>query len=379
MHVITKTRQQQLLQGARLLVLGIVAMNSAAALAAGPFAYLPSNGNPTFSVVDLSNTSAVPTTVTVTGTANITAFYGVAFSAKDGMLYISDQANETLFKINTTTGATVDSYFVGDNPRGVAVDQSGKHAYVVERGASSLAIVDTSAPRAQAVSKINFDNVGGLPMSPSGVVLNLTGTRAYVTDSGGEHRLCQVNLVSPPSDGQANASDCIAVGSDVAPTPEAVAVSPDGARVYVVNQTEGSVSVVDTTSFTLIRTIALGYVNANGIAIDSSGKRAYVGSGRGVVVVLDLTKVDDMNADPVMGTINDPDPAKIAAVQGVAISSDGTRLLAVDHDSNKLHVIDIVNDANNIIASVPVNTTPTAIGHFTVLDPVYVSGFEGGN
>ena len=63
-------------------------------------------------------------------------------------------------------------------------------------------------------------------------------------------------------------------------------VSPDGTRVYVVNHSEATVSVVDTGTFTVTRTFPLGFGSPNGITISASGKRAYVGTGLGKILVL---------------------------------------------------------------------------------------------
>ncbi|MEP7043273.1 MAG: YncE family protein [Dokdonella sp.] len=344
-------------------------MSSMDAFAAGPYAYLPSNLVNTISVVDLSDTAAIPGTFTVTGTEDVTDFFGVALSRKDGLLYISDNANETVFQIDTATGTTAASYFVGTNPRGIAVEPSGRHVYVAKFSSAGLSIIDTST---RQVSEVDFSPLSGLALpKPFDVALNLSGTRAYVTDSSVGHRLCRINTVAPPP--SVRDGDCVEVGTDDSANPNALAVSPDGARVYVVNHSNNNVSVVDTASLAVIRTFQLGSLSPNGIAISASGKRGYVGTSLGIILVLDLTRVDDVGQNPVMQTITDD---AIAAVQGVGISPDGTRLLAVDHDNGQLHVINIVGDANVRVASVPVNMGPFALGQFTTSDAIFVSGFQ---
>ncbi|MGN6518637.1 MAG: YncE family protein [Dokdonella sp.] len=300
------------------------------AFAAGPYAYIPSTTEHTVSVVDLSDTAATPGTITVTGTANTTLFYSAAVSRRDGMLYVADQGNETVFQINASTGATLHAYLVGSNPRGIAVDPSGKHVYVANLASSGMSIIDTAM---NTVTDVDFSSLSGTRLaSPSGLALNLTGTRAYVTDTSVNHRLCRINLVSPPA--RVADGDCVVVGEEDndSANPVSVAVSPNGTRAYVANRSEGSVTVVNTAAMTVVRNAALGQSTLNGIAIAPSGKRAYVGNAFGSIVVLDLTRIEDVTQNPIVDVIEDD---AIDAVQGVAVSPDGTRLLAVDNSNNQ--------------------------------------------
>lgn len=354
-----------------LLAIGVFGFDVATANAAGPYAYLPSNDHATVSVVDLSNTAATPATINVSGAENTTGFYGAALAAKGDMLYISDQVNETVFQINVATGATVHGYFVGSNPRGIAVDPAGTHVYVTDFASAGLSIINTTT---QAVADVDFSALsGGANPSPSGVALNLSGTRAYVTDASVGHRLCRIRLVSPPA--SVADGDCVVVGAadDDGANPNALAVSPDGTRVYVVNHGEATISAVDTGTFTVVRTFPLGFGSPNGIAISASGKRAYVGTGLGRIIVIDLTRVPDTNQDPVIDVIDD---AAVFAVNGLSMSPDGTRLLVADTGNDQLHLVDIVGDADVVVASVDVNQSPIAMGQFARPDAIFVSGFE---
>jgi len=346
-------------------------LDVASAFAAEPYAYLPSSSHPTVSAVELSNTAAVPATITVTGTENTTGFYGTALSDKGDRLYVSDQVNETVFEIDTTTGVTTHAYFVGSNPRGVAVDPGGRHVYVADFASASLSVIDTTT---HAVTGVDFGSLSGAANpSPSGIALNLAGTRAYVTDASVGHRLCRINLVALPAS-VANA-DCAVVGAadDDGANPNAVAVSPDGTRAYVVNHGEATVSAVDTATLAVTRTFPLGYGSPNGIAISASGRRAYVGTGLGRVIVLDLARVPNAASDPVIDVIDD---AAIFAVNGLSISPDGTHLLVADTGNDELHVVDVVGDADAVVATVGVNQSPIAMGRFVRPDAIFVSGFE---
>lgn len=346
-----------------------LATSGEAALAAGPYAYVPSNFNATVSVVDIGNTAATPAQFTIDTPRNL-GFFGVSLSAATGMLYLSADYDEGVYQIDTATGSLVRRYSVGDNPRGIAVDASGKHVYVANFASASLSVIDTTT---QTVTDIGLSPNTSAFANPLGVALNLTGTRAYITDTSVGHRVCKVNTSALP----ALIDDCIVVGDNDSANPTALAVSPDGSRVYVVIHGHGSsVEVVDVTGapMRVLRSIPVNFGSPNGIAVSASGKRAYVGTAGGKIVALNLEVAEDTSQDPVIGTVEDPDQV-VSTVQGVSISPDGTRLLAADF-SGMLHVVDIVNDANTLIDSVTVNLGPYALGQFTKPDAIFVSGFE---
>jgi DNA-binding beta-propeller fold protein YncE len=374
-------------------VIATLALNSTCALAAGPFAYVPAHDTSvnTFSVVDLSNkTVSAPITVSLNGdtTGTTTVFFGVALSRATGMLFISDDGHtESVFQIDTTNNTTVKEYFVGDNPRGMAVEPNGKHVYVAQFNGTGVSIIDTSKTGNAAVSQVDFANLSGLAFAkPYDVKLNPAGTVAYVTDASVGQRLCRFSTASPPA--SVADADCVAVGADPnsqSANPNALAVSPDGTRVYVVNHSESSVSVVDTMQvdpgthkpvLVVLRTFGLGFSSPNGIAINLSGKRAYVGTGLGHILSIDLRAAENTqtNPDPVVHDLNDP---AVFSVQGMAISLDGTRLLAADADTDKLHFINIVNDVDAYDTSVNVSGGPVALGEIAGRDGIFAGSFEG--
>lgn len=347
------------------------ALNGATALAADTYAYVPSNFHDTVSVVDASASAVTTTFANLVGdpSEGNPGFWGVAVSPRDGMLYLSADYDNQVYQIDTATGTTVHRFNVGTNPRGIAVDPSGKRVYVANFNSSSMSIIDVQA---QTVSDLDFSISGLAFPNPIGLALNLAGTRAYVTDTSVSHRLCRVNLAALPD--QVGGSDCVEVGGNDSANPTGVAVSPDGSRAYVsIHGSGSSVVVVDTASMSVLNTFPLGFSGPNGIAVSASGKRGYVGTSTGKIISLDLTRADDPAENPIIHVIEGAD---IGAILGVSISPDGTRLLAVDNSSSHLHVVNIVGDADTVVTSVPVNPGPNAVGQFTPRDSVFVGGFE---
>jgi YVTN family beta-propeller protein len=71
----------------------------------------------------------------------------------------------------------------------------------------------------------------------------------------------------------------------VGQSPQAVAVVPNGSRVYVTNWQSNSVSVIDTTSGTVVATITDGVGTApNGLAISRDGSRVYVANDQSATI-----------------------------------------------------------------------------------------------
>ncbi len=94
------------------------------------------------------------------------------------------------------------------------------------------------------------------------------------------------HTVAAPPPAQTAAPGTVPVGG----FPVAVAVSPDGSCVYVVNSADGSVSVLDTDTGTVTATVAVGR-EPFGIALTVDGRLAYVAnSGDDSVSVIDLSR-----------------------------------------------------------------------------------------
>ena len=64
-------------------------------------------------------------------------------------------------------------------------------------------------------------------------------------------------------------------------------MNADGSRVYVTNQSAGTMSVIDTTNNAVVSTITIGG-NPRAVALNADGSRAYV-TNSGYVSVIDTS------------------------------------------------------------------------------------------
>jgi YVTN family beta-propeller protein len=138
--------------------------------------------------------------------------------------------------------------------------------------------------------------------------------------------------------------------------PYGVAVSKNGSRVYVSNQSGNSVSVIDALTDplnpTVINTLSHASLSTpSGIAINPAGTRLYVANiGTGTVSVFDTTATPPVFVTSIgVGT----------APEGVAVHPDGTYVYVANSGSNSVSVI---NTATNlVVATWPVGAYPMGL------------------
>jgi YVTN family beta-propeller protein len=181
--------------------------------------------------------------------------------------------------------------------------QTKAKTFVAHAGANVVSVID---PSNDAVTSLDPGAAG-----PVRVVITGDGTRAYVAD--GDSNLISVIDIDPDP-----ATDAVAVAGtiEVGANPSALAVSPDGAKLYVM-VASGDVQVVDTAQRRVVDSFTLG--TSGSIAITPDGTHLYVAAG--LVYVIDIAQrtihsfaAEKASVDGISNT-----------AWSVAISPDGTR------------------------------------------------------
>lgn len=111
---------------------------------------------------DLSQTSN-------TQLANLTNPGGMALFNSGGEVLVTDRNNDQVLRVSLTSD-TITSITVGDDPRGVVVDQSQNKAYVVNSGGRTLSVIDlsdntvttSSHPLGLSPTELAHDSAGSL-------------------------------------------------------------------------------------------------------------------------------------------------------------------------------------------------------------------------
>ena len=130
--------------------------------------------------------------------------------------------------------------------------------------------------------------------------------------------------------------------------PDGVAVTPDGTQVYVTSFQNNTVSVIATASNTVVATITVGN-EPFGVAVTPDGTQAYVANlGDNTVSVIATA------SNTVVATI----PAGNGPV-GVAITPDGTQAYITSLNSNTVSVI--ATASNTVVATITVGNEPVGV------------------
>lgn len=265
---------------------------------------------------------------------------------------------------STSATPTVTSVTVGNNPTGIAVSSTGNRAYIANTDSGTVSILDygtslpLSLPSAPTVTSVS---VGA---NPSSVAANSTGTIAYVTNSGGN----TVSIIKYNGKGAPAVTNVL-----VSASPTSVKTSDSG-NTAIVYSSGGVISIIDasgsTPTVTQVPGSHISYGNYPGfVAISSDGKTAFVTEHDANQVAIFNTATPA--ADPKYSTFDDY-PHSIAALrngalaftvahnalyvidaktgqaapvsipadndssesQRVAISSDGSRVIAVDNSGD---------------------------------------------
>lgn len=196
-----------------------------------------------------------------------------------------DGAN-TISVIDTATNLLVT--IIADDPEAgapklaepytITLDTPRNLAYVTNSNGSTVSIIDTTN------NTLSMDEITGFD-GPSGLVMTPDGTKAYVNNYGGPDGVMSgngntISVVNLDTQMIVKTITINTVPPQLPAAPAAVAITPIGDFVYVLNYVDGNigtgtVSVIRTADDTIVDTIT-GFSGPYGISITPDGKFAYV-------------------------------------------------------------------------------------------------------
>ena len=227
---------------------------SSSQTAVGPFAYVPRLNTGQMAVIDLGRDRVI---AEISGGSGI----GIAVAPNGLRAYAIDQASSTVRVINTVSKTMVTSIAVGAGPWSGVVSPNSTRLYVSNRNASTVSVIDTANN-----SVLSTFNVAA---APTGLVISPDGSKLFV----GSANTTSLSVVALPGN--------IVTQVSVSTTSHALAISPDGSRVYFVNgQQVGRVLGFNTATNTVAGSVNVGGVPL-GINISSDGSRVYVSNNGG--------------------------------------------------------------------------------------------------
>jgi len=221
------------------------------------------------------------------------AFLGLAFSPSGSNLFVSGANEDAVFRYKWQDGqATLqDKIVLADKqpkkdgtrfPAGLAVSRDGRHLYVAENIADTVAVIDLD--NNSIVQRLKTDHY------PYEVTV-ASDNKIYVSSWGSQ----TVTVFNSKHDGSLTVSGKIIVGRH----PSAMLLSDDGNRLFVISASTDRVAVVDTRTNRVIKHLAdsppsgtLEGSTPNALALSPDGKRLFVAEAdNNAVAVFDLGRV----------------------------------------------------------------------------------------
>ena len=188
----------------------------------------------------------------------------------DGSLYVLNIQTDTLFRLSGAEFAQQSSIKTGYRPYGVAFSVDGKTIAVTNWGDRSVSLLDPATLRETAHIAVGSH--------PNEMVWSKDG-RLFVANSGSN----DVSVIAGTAVVETIRTSLDPKGP-VGSTPDALALSPDGSRLYVANADNNNVAVVDVGKPRESR--VLGFIPTGwyptALAASADGKQLYVGTGKGM-------------------------------------------------------------------------------------------------
>ena len=184
-----------------------------------------------------------------------------ALSKNGKQLYISNEDVKAASVIDIATSKVEHIILVGAEPEGVTTTLDGKQFYVTCEAGGDVFVIDTTSYKPVAQFKVN-----GRPRSvdflPSGAI----------------------GFIPSESTGELNVIDAVhakvlkTIKLPAGSRPMRVRVSADGNKLYVSNGRAGTISVIDTHTYEILRSIKVG-ARPWGIALSPDGKFLFAANG----------------------------------------------------------------------------------------------------
>ena len=326
-------------------------------------AYVTDGNNNDIGLVSVDLGTAVGT-VTDYSTPLINASAAIAISPDGTKAYVANN-NNTVSSVNPLTNTVIrnidQALSTFDEPVSIAFTPDGSKAYVVNlRGGvsryGSVSIINTATDAAiGSVDSTSF------PFNrPDSIAIASDGMKAYVANVIDNHvSIIDLNSSSATYNkvvGYVADSGSYLTGSHID-----IVISPDGGSAYVVNETgsggRGSVVIVNVANDAatgIIDDSAHYFNNPFSIAITADGAKAYVPNfSNNSVSVIDLA------TSTVTGFVTDLGSPTFNNPIAVSFSADGAQAYVVNETGNSVSVIDVAS--NTVTSSIAGYHTPGAV------------------
>ncbi len=181
------------------------------------------------------------TSQSIDGAATSTAIASPAATVNSVSVYLSPTHLENQASIG-----------VGTTPSAVVVSPDGQRLYVANTGSSTVSVINTATGQKIDANPSNiFSTDISVGSSPGALALSPDGKRLYVANTGSG----TVSVINTDTYARidANPSNIFSTDITVGSSPSALAFGSDG-RLYVANRGSNTVSVINTATNTVVDT-----------------------------------------------------------------------------------------------------------------------------
>jgi YVTN family beta-propeller protein len=270
--------------------------------------------------IDLSTRSIAQTI----GIGN--SFVGLAFTADGNTLYVGGGADNDVKIFTRASGGqwTQMPRIVISNaaPSGLSLSPAGDKVYVALNRGHALGIIDVATRAVTRVATGAF---------PYGALVTKDGRKVYVSNWGG-----RLPLPGDATDGS-----------------NPVVVDPQTG-----NANNGTISVFDTGTLAVVKTIEVG-LHPSAMALSPDGKRLFVANANSDSISVIATAQDAIEAT-IDVRVKKSDPLG-SAPNAIAVSSDGATLYVANAGNNAIAVVEPNRPANPVRGFIPVGWFPAAV------------------
>jgi YVTN family beta-propeller protein len=220
---------------------------------------------------------------------------------------------------------------VGATPGFVVVSPNGRQAYVANRAAGVVTVLDTAVNMVTATVPVPAGPPQYLAFSPD-------GRTVYVSIWNEQRTIAAVGVLD-------TTTNSIVATIPVRTRPFLAAVTPDGKQLYVPNHDSGTISVIDTTTYEVATEIKVA-ANPHWVEFSKDGARAYTANHES-----NLVSVIDTATDTVLAEV----PVRLSP-HSVAVHPTRPLVADADYDSDSVSMID--TNTEKVVATVPVGHGP---------------------
>jgi YVTN family beta-propeller protein len=243
---------------------------------------------------------------------------GVAVSKDGATLYVANLAGDSVYSLDSATGAlkTVRKLEGKDRPGVVRVSPDGGTVYVALWGRAAVLALDPATLATRATLTVGSH--------PNDLLFTRDGARLFVS-CGNEDSVHVLDTAGGKT--QEKVSMRLTPRAPAGATPSALALSPDQKTLYVANADNNDVAVVDvgTPCHSRVEGFLPTTWYPSTVAVSPDGKRLFIGSGKGTGTGpnADTEKIDPVapkgypyimqRLKGVLSTVEVPDAKQLAA------------------------------------------------------------------